>query len=255
MWELPTLSLEEAKELHGKKFGEELIKLAVAHIAHFTFGIVNPEGHAEIRSATCFFLKTPNKLLAVTARHVILEYKRALAEEPATLCQIGNIRFQPEDRLIGIGTRADIATLSITEEELGKIGKHPTSYWPPAPPDDDDRGVLLAGYPAAELVMEGPRIGSFGIYAAAAIAQRTTDWQLSCRVEWDNVREIPGLGSLPPRGFDTGGMSGGPVFAIRERNGILSFPLAGVISEGHSSWDTIIADRADFIRADGSVRA
>ena len=255
MWELPALSLDQAKELMSKDFGRELIKLAVAHMTHFTFGVVNSKGVAEIRSATCFFVKTPSTLLVVTAKHVILAYRQALAGDPATICQIGNLRFEPDDRLVGMGTKVDIATLSITERELGKIAKHPIAYWPPAPPDNDDRGVLLAGYPATEIVMEGPRTGSFGIYAASAVAQRTTDWQLSCKVEWNYVQGIPELGGLPPRGFDTGGMSGGPVFTIREQNGILSFPLAGVISEGQPAWDTIIADRADFIRADGSVRA
>jgi len=230
----------------SKDFGRELIKLAVAHMTHFTFGVVNLRGNAEIRSATCFFLKTPSKLLVVTAKHVISAYGQAVAENPATICQIGNLRFEPDDRLVGMGTKADIATLSITERELEKIAKHPISYWPPAPPDGDDRGVLLAGYPATEIVMEGPRTGSFGIYAASAVAQRTTEWQLSCKVEWKYVQGIPGLGRLPPPGFDTGGMSGGPVLAIREQNGIFSFPLAGVISEGQPAWDTIIADRADF---------
>jgi len=154
-----------------------------------------------------------------------------------------------------MGTKADIATLSVSERELETIAKHPIAYWPPAPPDDDDRGVLLAGYPATEIVKKGPRTSSFGTYAASAIAQRTTEWQLSCRVEWNYVQGMPELGGLPPRGFDTGGMSGGPVFTIRERDGILSFPLAGVISEGQPAWDTIIADRADFIRADGSIHA
>ena len=255
MWELPALSLDEATELTNKEFGRELIKLAVAHMTHFTFGVVNSNGHAKIRSATCFFLKTPRKLLVVTAKHVISAYRQALAEDPATICQIGNLPFEPDDRLIGMGTKADLATLSITERELEKIAKHPIAYWPPAPPDDDDRGVLLAGYPEAEIVMEGPRTGSFGIYTASAVAQRTTEWQLSCKVEWDYVLGIPGVGKLPPQGFDTSGMSGGPVFTIREHNGILSFPLAGVISEGQPMWDTIIAERADFIRADGSVRA
>jgi hypothetical protein len=254
LWELPPLSLDEAKELMSSDFGRELVKLAVDHMTHFTFGVVNSRGHAEIRSATCFFLKTPSNLLVVTAKHVISAYKQARADKPETICQIGNLRFEPCDRLVGMGTKADIATLSVTGRELEKIGKRPITHWPPAPPDSDDRGVLLAGYPATETVMEGPRTGSFGIYFASAVAQRTTEWQLSCQVEWNNVQPIPGLGTLPPPGFDTGGMSGGPVFAIQEQNGILSFPLAGVISEGQPAWDTIIADRADFIRADGSVR-
>jgi len=52
----------------SKDFGRELVKFAVAHMTHFTFGVVNSKGYAEIRSATCFFLKTPRKLLVVTAK-------------------------------------------------------------------------------------------------------------------------------------------------------------------------------------------
>jgi hypothetical protein len=164
LWELPAFGLEESKELMKKDFGRELVRLAVAPMTHFTFGVVNSWGHAEIRSGTCFFIKTPRKLLVVTAKHVISAYRQALSEDPATICQIGNLRFEPDDRLVGMGTKADIATLSISEGELEKIAKHPIAYWPPAPPDDDDRGVLLAGYPATEIVLEGPRTGSFGIY-------------------------------------------------------------------------------------------
>jgi len=68
LWELPTLSLDQAKDLMSKDFGRELVKFAVAHMTHFTFGVVNSKGYAEIRSATCFFLKTPRKLLVVTAK-------------------------------------------------------------------------------------------------------------------------------------------------------------------------------------------
>ena len=93
MWAITSNpNFDEAKELMSKDFGRELIKLAVAHMTHFTFGVVNSSGHAEIRSTTCFFLKTPSKLLlVVTAKHVISGYKQALAEDPATICQIGNL--------------------------------------------------------------------------------------------------------------------------------------------------------------------
>ena len=49
-------------------------------------------------------------------------------------------------------------------------------------------------------------------------------------------------------------MSGGPVLAIRETRGILSLPLAAVISEGDASTDTIAAERADRILANGDIR-
>jgi hypothetical protein len=120
-WELQALSLDEAKELMSKDFGRELVKLAVAHMTHFTFGVVNSTGDAEIRSATCFFLKTTSKLLVVTAKHVISAYRQALTEDPATRCQIGSLPFKPEDRLVGVGTKADIATLSISEGEVEEV--------------------------------------------------------------------------------------------------------------------------------------
>jgi hypothetical protein len=82
--------------------------------------------------------------------------------------------------------------------------------------------------------MEGPRTGSFGIYTASGVVQTVTDWQLSCRIEWEHS-----FGNLPPAGYDTGGISGGPMLAIRAKSGILSFPLAGVISEGWSQRDVL----------------
>lgn len=189
------------------------------------------------------------QLLVVTAKHVIDAYFSAKRNDGRTICQIGNIAFDPEERLIAKGERVDIATLAITDGELQSLRKSPISLWPPSPPESDS-GVLFAGYPAAELKMEGPRTGHFGIYTASGIVQTVGDWQLSSRIEPEHS-----FGRLPPTGYDTGGMSGGPMLAIREKNGVLSFPLAGVISEGWSRRDIITAERADFIRADGIVRA
>ena len=150
--------------------------------------------------------------------------------------------------------RIDIAAFEVTQTELEKMRKAPFSLWPPEPPQADNCKVLLAGYPAAGIEAVGPRHASFGIYTASAIAQRATDWQITARIEWKYVVGSPAFGGLPPQNFDTGGMSGGPMLSIRERRGVLSFPLAGVIAEGRTSDDTIIAERADFIRGDGSVR-
>jgi len=117
----------------------------------------------------------------------------------------------------------------------------------------DEKGVLLAGYPAAAITADDPLTRCFGIYAASGVAQRVTDWQLSCAIEWDYV-QAPSLGRLPPKNYDTGGMNGGPVLTVRQ-SGVLSFPLAGVISEGRATTDTIVAERADCIRANGTIRS
>jgi hypothetical protein len=256
-WELPALTMEEAKRLLGGPFGEELHRLAVRHMSYFVFGKKGPRGEPQnLQNGTCFFIKTPMRLLAVTARHVIEGFRRAKESDPSTLCQIGNLLFDPVARLIGVGEKADIATMDVRADELTQIGKAPITLWPPDPPDGDDRGVLLAGFPAAAaIVHDNPRIRGFGIYAATGVAQRVTNWQLSCTVEWENsMPPPPGLGSMPPANYNTGGMSGGPVLSVRERRGILSFPLAAVISEGRSETDIIVAEHADSIRADGTIR-
>jgi hypothetical protein len=177
-WDLPELTEDDAKALLKTKFGKELREIAVRHMTFFTFGIIDAEGFAKIRSATCFFLKTPSSLFVVTARHVVRGYLSAKQNDVRTLCQIGNIAFDPEERLIAMGERADIATLAVADSELELLRKYPISLWPPAPPESDT-GVLFAGYPEVEVKMEGRRTGSFGIYTASGVVQTVSDWQLS----------------------------------------------------------------------------
>ncbi len=251
---LPVLTMEEAKTLMAGPFGEELHRIVANHMTWLVFGTVGPTGEAiGLQNGTCFFVKTPLRLLGVTARHVLDGLRRAREADPNTRSQIGNLLIDPLERVVGQGDKADIATFEISSEELGEIGKVPISLWPPHPPDVDDKGVLLAGYPAKATISASSHSRCFGIYAASGVAQRVTDWQLTCRIEWENTQKST-LGALPPRNFETGGMSGGPVLSIREKNGILSFPLAGVISEGDAATDTIIAERADSIRPNGDIR-
>jgi len=255
-YELPALSPEAAEILLAGPFGTELHNLVVHHATFLVFGTKGPDGSPEnLHNATCFFVQTPTKLFAVTARHVIDGYRQAREERSDTICQIGSqLRFDPIDRMIGAGTKADIATFDITPAELERIGKRPITLWPPEPPDVDDKPVLFAGFPAAAIRRDNRWTLGFGTYSASSMAQRVTDWQLSCTVEWDNIMCAPGFKDLPSRQYDIGGMSGGPMLSIRERGGLMTCPLAGVISEGRRESDTIIAERADFIRPDGTIR-
>jgi hypothetical protein len=204
--------MEEAQRLLEGPCGQELHRMAVRHMTYFVFGRSGPRGEPQnLQHGTCFFIKTPMRLLAVTARHVVEGFGRAKEQDPTTVCQIGNLLFDPLARLIDVGIKADIATLDLKDNELNRIDKQPITLWPPDPPDGDDRGVLLAGYPAAAIIVDdNPHTRGFGIYAATGVAQRVTDWQLSCTIEWENIKPAPrGFGKMPPKNYDTGGMSGG----------------------------------------------
>lgn len=252
--QVPALKMEEIKRLLAGSFGEELHRLVASYMTFIAFGTVGSGDELpNFQSATCFFMKTPKRIFAVTAKHVVEGFISARKRDPATICQIGNLSIDLEERVIALGRAADIATFDINEEELIKLKKNPITLWPPHPPEFHDTGVLLAGYPAAAITADDLSTRCFGIYAATGIAQNVTDRQLSCKIEWENTQQST-LGTLPPKNYDTGGMSGGPVLTIRG-NTLMSFPLAGVISEGRSATDTIIAERADCILADGLIRS
>lgn len=252
-WKLPVPSEDEAKRLLAGPFGAELHRIAVCNMTYLVFGAPGDK-IALLRTATCFFVRSQLKLFAVTAGHVLDALRMACEVDPQTACQIGDVIVDPLARQLGRGDRIDIATFEIMPRELEQLNKSPISLWPPDPPSAGNSGVLLAGYPAASIEVAGPRHASFGIYTASAVAQTVTDWHITSRIEWEYVVGRPEFGGLPPRNFDTGGMSGGPMLTVRKRKGLLSFPLAGVIAEGRRLDDTIVAERADFIRADGSVR-
>ena len=222
--QLPDLTVDEAKRLVAGPFGDELQRLVVSHMTWIIFGAQGPNGQTlKRRNGTCFFLRTPTRLFGVSAKHVIAGLKCAQAEDRNIICQIGNVIMNPVERLISEGIKADIATFEIKDSELEDVGKVPISLWPPHPPDRDDTGVVLAGYPAAEVLETRARTLVMGSYSAIGVAQRVTDWQLKCTIEWENIQPSP-LGKLPPRNFETGGMSGGPVLTIRETRGILTLP-------------------------------
>ena len=251
---LPILNENDAKNLLAGPYGDQLLRLATNHMTFIAFGTPTSKP-VDLRKASCFFVKSSEKTFGVTAKHVMQALKSAQESDRSTIRQIGNTIVDLAGRQIAEGIRVDIATFEMSESEIERLEKTPITLWPPDPPNNDDKGVLISGYPAKSLSPMSEREAVFGIYTASAVAQRITDWQITIQVEWNHVQGRPELGGLPPRNFDTGGMSGGPVLSIRDRRGFQSFPLAGVISEGRIETDTFIAERADAILANGLIRS
>lgn len=228
--------------------GKQLLYVFGGSTSAFSWG--QPPHDPDHRNGSMFFIETGQGLFGVTARHVYEDYERCAAERPV-VCQIDNLLFNPVGRLVSKGVQCDIATFKITPEELKSLGRL-TTPWPPVLPKVGE-AVILAGFPGIE--KRFPDIGyvDFGKVVFIAKVSSVNDREISfVRPPDEDVIDTLGMG-LPPRFYDMGGMSGGPMAALLERNGIMSWALSGVISEVHQGFEILKAARADFIDDSGQV--
>lgn len=226
------------------------------------------EGRFErrINNGTMFFLNTGTACFGVSAAHVILDkggYRDVKKNALQYTCKVGDMHFDPDERLIDIDEKIDIATFKITREEINKIGCHVfTSHqpqWPPEPPEED-KAIMFAGYPGCERRWVNTNEVVFGSCVSTGITHAVNNREISTR--WEREFWIPTTGlKLPPKDYHSGGMSGGPMIA--NVDGILrTWRLAGVVVQGPkgytdeggiSEFEMFKAKRADYINADGTI--
>lgn len=247
-----SISEDSAKKLMHGDYGKECAKLIEGYTTAISWNS-NPNQCSNLigNNGTIFVVDTQDHLFAVTAGHVYSGYcdaKNAYGAE----CAIGGFAFNPVDRLINHCTTLDIATFKIHENEINQIGiKQSLTLWPPMVPEEN-KGIILTGIPGNEREEVNDNEVIFDKYSVLATASSISERQITCHINRDEVAPIKGR-QMPPKDFDIGGMSGGPVLAVRESgNGLVSFPLAGVITQGNG--DTIFASRADVIQADGTIK-
>lgn len=203
---------------------------------------------------SAFLIRTPARILGVTARHVVdsyLECKRASSEIEAVL---GGLRFELEERLISRGQRVDIATFSVDESELGTIGYLPLEEaWPPSAPAQSSL-VVVAGCPGHERVVKGNVVtgGMWTGWGKAGLSPH----QITVVIDHSQgmLSPIPGI-PPPPQNFEVGGISGGPVMTVTlDPAGVsIEWRLGGVLHEGRPEYDQVMAERADIIQDDGRI--
>lgn len=201
-----------------------------------------------LANGTVTFVRTPERLLGVTAAHVLLNYL-ASKGEAATGVQLGTTRIDDlGDRIIRINEARDMATFDLEGFDLARIGGEPIvplATWPPLPPQEG-RGIMLGGFPGLDRQIAGPMEVDFGLFTALGIARRVTDDQITWMVDRDH-----GVGDLPPN-YDLGGISGGPLISKFLSNGIETYRLAGIVSEAQPQLEYVVAKRADILCPDGT---
>jgi hypothetical protein len=112
--------------------------------------------------------------------------------------QIGNLRFDPEDRLIDCGAsrRIDVATFRIDRSEVAKLGKKVVvagdGPWP-EPPNPGEI-ALHGGFLGTQRLVIGPNEISFGLHLGTTPITDFTEHQIRCRFHRESWVDVRGLG-------------------------------------------------------------
>ncbi len=256
---LNSLDQSERIEIIKGPFGQLLHRWAGEHVTFIRWAYSPLYGTTRYRNGSMFFLDLGGEFIGVTAAHVYRGYLESKPINGRKHCYLGNVEFDPERRLKGIGELkgVDIATFDLTYEELQKIGKRAlvadASSWPPPHPFSG-QGAYLAGFPAASRLWIDSGSLSYGLYVASPMINVASDRQITCPFAREYWVDVAGLG-FPPQGYDLGGISGGPLMMAMDKDGVWSFQLAGVISEAKTSMDyeTVVSTPAHFIALDGHI--
>ena len=169
-------------------------------------------------------------------------------------CQIGNLRFVPEDRLIARNESLDIATFAITSEEIKKTydGKFAMSFDPMNPQGGQGRvfrRVSRSRKATSERARDRKRY--FYGFDRRGQCQRSRDLG-----HFDRERQVDKPGRpTSPEVYEIGGVSGGPLVTMVDSANLCYWRLGGVMTDFNTSFEIFYATRADFILPDGTLKS
>jgi hypothetical protein len=191
---------------------------ALKEIADFTLRICTPlYWHdrrtlfpKEVEGGSCFILRFSDRLVGVTAAHVLQAYHAARQQIPTLLCQLRSMPFELHNAIIDCDHDLDIATFELSDAELTKMDCTPvdcTGQWPPPPPIPR-RFVSFAGFPQAMHVTRADRSATFGAYGALSVVEDASDRDILLTYDPARDQSFGGL-PLPRLGWNLSGCSGG----------------------------------------------
>jgi len=204
------------------------------------------------KNGTIFFVDTGTCLIGITAYHVYEGYISDTSKNKInSYVYEGAFEFNMKQRFISGSKEMDIATFSITKEELNKINKRPLDnkeIWPPNPPREN-QGIFTIGYPGKErLVDHKNRKIEWGYIHILCVAKSVANKNITIQLEREYIEPY----STMPFQYDVAGISGAPVLVL-ENNPIFHHRLGGIIYEASIDFGLIFARPASVINVDGSI--
>lgn len=232
---------QEAKALAAGPYGEEMSKFPLRFCKPLFFG--RPPGLAqavEITNGTMSLLKAGERFLGVTCEHLIREYQNKRKEDQGYSLSLANLRLDDPLSLLIVKDRAiDFAIFEFTSEQAQDLIKDSDGIGEafyeigPRTPASIEVGDFVAygGFPG-ELRKQGSfNQLNFGSLSSGAcrVVDKHSDY-FTCGFD----REYWARHFSEPEPRRLGGLSGGPVFAIRHSSaGFVSYEFTGHIFKIH----------------------
>jgi hypothetical protein len=205
-------------------------------------------GIERYKNGTVSFFDTGVAIFAVTACHVIDDCLTDVESSDFVQCMIGgdgrSLPIQLKERLVDKNSDIDLATLSISRQEVLDLGCIPLQgqqiAWPP-PAAQLNHDVVLCGFPGRSRGLIAPKQIMFGRIAIGSNVSSVHDSLISLHIERDQMYRCLGDGNIAEN-FDFGGVSGGPVVQLSQRSGLRGWCAAGVIVDGPNPGDDLSQD-------------
>lgn len=254
----------------NSRSANHVVATALAEFTHSTAAPIiwhdrTKKSPKRIYGATCFFLRFPDKIIGVTADHVVEAFNAALKSNGNIVCQIRT--SEPIDLVNLIIDRCpdrDIATFSLPDDVFATLNAVPIdcSYdWPPPVPDIG-RVVTFCGFPEEERTT--PEIGVVEAFVCGALTTIEDVTERDLIVAYDPKRDVaaPWAPWEQPLGYNMSGCSGGPVLMHGDRKGLHRWFIVAMVIRGPNgagkgdagAFDIITLRRIDAIQPNGKIK-
>src|ERR1700682_3899470 len=149
-----------------------------------------------IQGGTACLVDTGEARLVVTCEHVLAGLRNGIKGNPTLTCQIANLPFAAETKLIDSDESVDIATFSV-DADLPIPRLYKAATWPPAPLLVGD-SVTFGGFPKSRReVPSSQTLGSDFVYWLGRVEQ-ASDTHMSLRLDSDKWHWPKGSERLDP---------------------------------------------------------
>jgi hypothetical protein len=252
--------VKKAKEISAGPLGKEMAKFPLQFAKAAFFGDRPAKNkHQNINHGTITLLELQDRPIALTCSHVLDAYRK-IHSNPNVIFQIGNLEFNPLERIIdeSASSKFDIVTIDLqglNHKKLFSPEGIGSSFFKPVrwPPSSVQQGEFVAfgGFPGVwrqniswnEMVFDSWSSGATQVsvvreeYFVCHFEREY--WVQSFNLDRHNGLDLHKLG----------GLSGGPVFIHRN----IYWEFIGMIYEFSEGFDLMYIRPANLVLEDGTI--